>query len=78
MRCWEVFKLSGYARVDFRVDKYGKPWVLEANPNPYLFTDAGFITASAKAGYSYEDTIRLIVEDALRRNNLDIPSVNKQ
>jgi len=34
--CWELFALDGYARVDFRVDAEGTPWVLEVNANPCL------------------------------------------
>lgn len=31
---WKVLKLGGYARIDFRVDKTGTPYVMEVNPNP--------------------------------------------
>lgn len=41
-KCWTLFALRGYARVDFRVDKNGKPWVLEINANPCLSLEAGF------------------------------------
>jgi D-alanine-D-alanine ligase len=30
--CWKLFGLSGYARVDFRVDRGGRPFILEINP----------------------------------------------
>ena len=26
IKCWRVFNLKGYARVDFRVDSLGQPW----------------------------------------------------
>jgi hypothetical protein len=42
LRCWRLFRLRGYARVDFRVDLEGRPWVLEVNTNPCLSPDAGF------------------------------------
>src|SRR5690606_39168042 len=31
---WQAFGLRGYARVDFRVDEQGRPWILEVNGNP--------------------------------------------
>jgi len=62
--CWKAFDLRGYARVDFRVDAGGKPWVLEVNANPCLSPDAGFVAAAARAGVSVEDIIRRIVADA--------------
>ena len=47
VRCWSLFDLRGYARVDFRVDRDGRPWVLEVNVNPCLSPDAGFFAAAA-------------------------------
>ena len=32
----ELFELRGYARVDFRCDAAGQPWILEINTNPCL------------------------------------------
>ena len=65
--CWRGFGLAGYARVDFRVDGDGRPWILEANSNPCLAPDAGFAATLGRAGLSYEDGIARIVDDALRR-----------
>lgn len=62
LRCWSVFGLDGYARVDFRVDEDGSPYVLEINANPGLTSDAGFIAAAAKSGMNYIKTINHIME----------------
>jgi D-alanine-D-alanine ligase len=67
LKCWSVFRLEGYARVDFRVDEQGQPWVLEINANPGLAPDAGFPAAAAEAGIGYDDLIARIAEDGLRR-----------
>ena len=48
-KCWRLFDLRGYARVDFRVDESSRPRVLEVNANPCLSPDAGFM-AAARAG----------------------------
>ncbi len=68
-RCWDLFGLRGYARVDFRVDTAGRPWILEVNANPCLSPDAGFAAAVDRAGLSYDTTIRQIVEGAVRRSD---------
>jgi D-alanine-D-alanine ligase len=66
LQCWNIFSLSGYARVDFRVDNNGKPWVLEVNTNPCLSPDAGFAAALEQADIKYHDAIGLIIENAIK------------
>lgn len=60
-QCWHLFKLRGYARVDFRVDEQGKPWILEVNANPCLSPDAGFAAALQIAGINLHTAISDIV-----------------
>jgi D-alanine-D-alanine ligase len=57
---WKLFGLTGFARVDFRVDQDGMPLILEINTNPCISPDAGFAAAAAEAGMSYEDLIEAI------------------
>ena len=66
LRCWRVFGLRGYARVDFRIDKTGRPWVLEVNTNPCLSPDGGFFAAVERAGLSFNRAIEQIIKDAHR------------
>lgn len=63
--CWERFGLCGYARVDFRVDHQGQPWILEINANPCLSPDAGFAAALAQAGVSFPQAVERILDQAL-------------
>jgi len=65
-RCWALFEMSGYCRVDFRIDQAGRPWILEVNANPCLSRDAGFAAAIEAAGMSYDQAIASIVQAALR------------
>jgi D-alanine-D-alanine ligase len=60
--CWQVFGLGGYARVDFRVDKEGNPWVLEINANPCISPDSGFVAAADRAGMNYTEFIARILK----------------
>jgi D-alanine-D-alanine ligase len=65
--CARLFNVRGYARVDFRCDQSGQPWILEVNSNPCLSPNAGFMAAMEKAGYAYDDGIQRLLEDGLSR-----------
>lgn len=67
LAAFTLFGLRGYGRVDFRVDRNGRPWILEVNANPCLAPDAGFAAAAAQAGLTMDDVIRRIVEATLGR-----------
>lgn len=67
LRVCERFGLTGYARVDFRVDAQGRPWILELNPNPCLSPDAGFMAAASRAGITPDDVVDALVHGALAR-----------
>jgi len=68
LRCWQVFGLRGYARVDFRVDEAGEPWILEINANPCLSPDAGFYAALQRGSLCFEEGIARILQDAILPN----------
>ena len=72
-QCWKVFDLNGFARVDFRVDQDGQPWILEVNVNPCLSPDAGFAAALQRAGIDFETAIQQILDDALFRKSDHVP-----
>jgi len=69
-QCWNLFHLRGYARVDFRVDAHGQPYVLEINANPCITSGSGFPVACEKSGLGYDDMVRRILEDTLGRESL--------
>jgi D-alanine-D-alanine ligase len=62
-RCWELFGLRGYARVDFRLDESARPWVLEVNTNPCISPDAGFVAAATRAGLTLDQVVSRILDD---------------
>ncbi|MFA6816662.1 MAG: ATP-grasp domain-containing protein [Lentisphaeria bacterium] len=59
-----LFCKKGYIRVDLRIDKMGKPFVMEINANPCIAKDSGFTAANLKAGFDYKAMIWKIVEQA--------------
>lgn len=63
--CWTLFACRGYARVDFRVNESGEPYILEINANPSLEPEAGFAAAANQAGLSYDELIEHICNTAI-------------
>jgi D-alanine-D-alanine ligase len=76
LACWDQLGIGGYARVDFRVDGRGSPWILEVNPNPCLSADAGLAAAASRAGYSYRDLIQRILQPVLERISSNSPAAD--
>lgn len=60
-RVYRILGLSGYARLDLRLDENGKIYVLEANPNPQLAYGEDFAESAEYAGLSYEVLMQRII-----------------
>ncbi len=65
-RAYRALELSGYARIDLRMDESGSPWVLEANPNPQIARGEDFAASAERAGMSYETVLQRILNLGLR------------
>ncbi len=63
-KAWLALNLSGYARVDCRVDGDGRPFILEINTNPCLTPGAGFLAAAERAGLPRSHLISRIISIA--------------
>jgi D-alanine-D-alanine ligase len=71
LTAFEVLGCQDVARIDFRVDLAGKPWLLEVNPLPGLRPGYSDLPMMAeKVGYGYGNLIGLILDSALRRQKL--------
>ena len=68
---YEALNCRDYARVDFRLDKNGEPYVIEVNPNPDISIDSGFARAAMAAGITYGMLLNKIVNFALSREKND-------
>jgi D-alanine-D-alanine ligase len=64
-RVYRTLELSGYARIDLRLDPQGKLYVLEANPNPQLADGEDFAASALHAGISYRALVQKLVNLAL-------------
>jgi D-alanine-D-alanine ligase len=60
-RAYRALGMSGYGRVDFRMDAEGRVFVLEANPNPDLTPGEDFAESAHHAGLGYPELLQRIV-----------------
>lgn len=65
LAAWRLVGGTGYGRVDLRVDRAGRPWILEVNANPDIAPDAGLARMAREAGMDYGALIRAACEQAL-------------
>ncbi len=65
-RAYRALELSGYARIDLRLDGKGRMWVLEANPNPQIAKGEDFAASAEKAGMTYETVLQRIINLGMR------------
>ncbi|MCJ7449622.1 MAG: ATP-grasp domain-containing protein [Bacteroidales bacterium] len=63
LKCWQVFGLKGYARVDMRVDRNDNPFVIEVNANPCMSPDSGLVAATTAAGIPFTNILKRIIND---------------
>lgn len=71
-QAWEFIAGSvGYGRVDLRIGDSGQPYVLEVNPCPDLSSNAGLANMGRAFGWSYDDLVMQIVDEALMRSAAD-------
>jgi D-alanine-D-alanine ligase len=67
IQAFQILNIHDYARVDFRLDKYNQPHILEVNSMASLNPSSSFVHAARKAGYSYDRLINRIIEVACAR-----------
>lgn len=65
-RVYRALELSGYARIDLRLDAAGNLWVLEANPNPQIAEGEDFAAAAKMLDISYGALPQRIINLGLR------------
>lgn len=65
-RAYRALELSGYARIDLRLDEAGNVWLLEANPNPQIAKGEDFAASAEKVGIAYDSLLQRILNLGLR------------
>jgi D-alanine-D-alanine ligase len=67
VQCARIFELTGYSRIDFRLDNDGQPQVLDVNPNPDVAPRMGMARAAETAGLAFPELLQEILLLGLAR-----------
>jgi len=65
-RAYRALEMSGYARIDLRLDPAGTVWIIEANPNPQIARGEDFAASAERVGLSYDAVLQRILNLGLR------------
>ena len=65
-RIYRILELTGYARIDFRLDAEDRAYFLEANPNPDIAEHEEFASAANFDGVEYPKLLERIIRLGLR------------
>ena len=65
-RVYRTLEMSGYARMDVRLNSDGRFFVLEANANPQLAWGEDFAESAERANLPYEELLQRILNVGLR------------
>jgi D-alanine-D-alanine ligase len=58
---YTALKLSGYARIDYRLTPDEEIYLLEANPNPFLASDEDLAASAKYDGIEYSELLEMII-----------------
>jgi D-alanine-D-alanine ligase len=73
LRAYQALGCRDYARIDMRLDRQNRLFVLEVNPNPDLTQGVGLIASAKAAEIPFPAALRMIVEEALKRGAAAVP-----
>ena len=65
-RAWRVLRLSGFARIDFRLDAAGRPFLIDVNANPDVDFQEDFARSAAHDGLPPPELLQRLLDLGLR------------
>jgi D-alanine-D-alanine ligase len=63
---YRLLRMSGYARLDYRVTENGDAYLLEANPNPQVAKDEDFALSAKHVGIDYPALIEQLIQFGMK------------
>jgi len=78
LKAYKITGCTDYARLDLRLTKEKKVYVLEVNPNPDLTEGVSFMESAEHHGLSFGETLSKIVKCALTRSAPPEPDIKEK
>lgn len=63
------FEKIEFMRIDCRINKDGKIFILELSPDCYVGTHGAFFETVSRHGYTFDDMVKLLVENSINNQN---------
>lgn len=73
VQTFKALDIYDCGRVDFRLDEYNQPHILEMNSMASINPHSSFVTAAQRAGLSYDQLINRIIDVAIQRYAIEEP-----
>jgi D-alanine-D-alanine ligase len=73
VQTFEALNIYDYGRVDFRLDEYNQPHILEMNSMASINPHSSFVTSAREAGLTYGKLMNRIIEVAVQRYAFEEP-----
>ena len=65
VEAFNVLELEAFARIDFRVDNTGKPWIIDVGVSPGISMGSSAFASVAELGFNHEAFLRIVVAATL-------------
>jgi D-alanine-D-alanine ligase len=64
-RAFDVLELQAFARIDFRIDEDGRPWVTDVGVSPSVSAEDSAFHSIAELGFDYPSFLRIVIAATL-------------
>ena len=69
IQLFQSFDKMEFMRIDCRVDKNGKIYILELSPDCYVGTHGALFETVSRHGYTFDNMIKLLIENSINNQN---------
>lgn len=70
VRAFDVLELSAFARIDFRIDDQGHPWITDVGVSPGISSKSSAFRSLAELGFDHWGFLRVVVGATLSERGL--------